>query len=736
MVTKRDTAKISKSVDSKSVVSKQEKASSITLNRKAELIGDMPSVLDLRDIKLKHKGEIRITDDDLIEYIHLPSGEFSNVVIADLPNLKEIHAHGLGPTWMECQNLPNLKTLVIDGGARWLSVEQAGVLSSIDVGKCEQLGYLSIQHAPMLRSLNIEECRLLPHVQGLSTEEQDRLGVTRQMETVQAESKRDGSVYPRMTCTDIQLVLGKIKKAERLLKKQFPIDGEEIDAPNVSSQTYSYRLLQPGETVYTGGTGESYAYAFEVTTDETKGKKTVTNVLDERGIHEPEAAIGQALRRVTSGLGLARDAAPTEDQLLTYLNLLLSASGSDPMAWTSTDDGALRLALAANPLMSTDALAKLANDPDPAIRLAVAQNPAAELDVRRAVLHGLITERDVTTRLSIARSTATATEDLETLSGDSDVETLCAVAINPVTPSSLRAAVLEALSNCGESSGELLVARSPDAPKHLFPALLGSTDQQVLVAISENIGVPDSVRSAALEKLADSDEPNVKLSVAKNKLTPSAVLDSLSKASDSKLLGAIAENPSTPAEALGLLAQSKEWFVRCGVAGNPSAPPFSLLILAKDKDAVGGEYIRKSVAGNVNTPTTAFILLAKDKDWQIRLAVAQNAATPEDVLVNLATDKEYSVREHVARNMNAPSSALEVLSIDKHDNIKVCVAKNIRSSSDTLTRLASDRYIATRREVASNPATSRSVRQMLLNDAEQQVRTAAEKSLNTGADVL
>lgn len=728
MVTKKAAAKIPKSVIPKSEVSKPNKACPLTLTRKAELIGDIPAVLDLREFKLKHKGEIRITEDDSVECIHLSSGDFYNVVIADLPNLKEIHAHGLGPTWMECQNLPNLKTLVIDGGTRWLSVEHAGVLSGIDVGKCEHLGYLSIQQAPMLSTLNIEQCRLLPHVQGLSTEEQDRLSITRQIEAVQAASKGDGFVYPRMTCTDIERVLGNIQNAEGLLKKQFPLDGEEIDVPNAPSPTYSYRLLQPGEKVYTGGTGESYVYAFEATTQETKGKKTVTNVLDERGIHEPEAAIGQALHRVTSRLGLGTDIAPTEGQLLTYLNLLLSAPDSDPVSWTITDDGALRLALAANPLIPTLTLATLANDPDPAIRLAVAQNPAAELNVRRSVLHGLVTEKDRTIRLSIARSTATAPEDQETLSGDGDVETLCAVASNPVTPTSLRATVLEALSTCGESSGELLVARSPDAPEHLFPALLKSIDQQVLVALSENIGVPDSVRSAALEKLADCDEPNVKLSVAKNRLTPPAVLVSLSKASDPKLLGVIAENPATPTETLGHLAQSKDWFVRCGVAGNPSAPPSALLILAKDKDAIGGEYIRKSVAGNVKTPTAAFVFLAKDKDWQIRLTVAKNATTPEDVLENLATDKEYSVREHVARNISAPSSALEVLSLDKHDNIKVCVAKNIRSSSDTLTRLASDRYIATRREVASNPATPRSVREMLLNDAEQQVRAAAEKS--------
>jgi hypothetical protein len=721
-------AKTTKLASAKSVASMPQGESTLALNRKNELIGDVPPILDLREVKFKHKGEIRISESESIECIHLPDGEFSNVVIQDLPNLKEIHAHGTGPTWLDCQNLPSLSTLFIDGGTRWLNVDDAGNLIDIDVGKCEHMGYLSIQHAPILSRVSIEQCRLLPSIHGMSTEYQDRLGLTRQLEVIQAMSKRDSSAYPRMTCTDIELVLGNIRRGEVLLKKLFPNEDEEVDALD-ASPSYSYRLLQPGEKVYTGGTGESYCYAFEVTTQETKGKKQVTNYLEERGINEPEAAIGETLRRVVSGLGLAKGMAPSEDQLLTYLNLLLSAPDVEPVSWIKTDDVILRFALAANPLMPAPALKHLANDQDPKIRLAVAENPASEFQVRQRLLHGLVTEKDLATRLCIARSDATAPEDLATLSINSGVETLCAIAENPVSPGTLRAAVFETLSICGDPIGLLLVASSSDAPKHLFSGLLKSSEKDVIVAISENTGAPESLRSAALEQLASSGDPQVKRCVARNKLTPPAVLNLLAKDADSGLLGIISNNPATPASTLEELAKSDDWSTRCGVADNPSTPPSVLLVLSKDLDALGGEYIRKSVAGNPATPEAAFKFLLKDKDWQTRAALAKNIAVPKDLFEILAKDKEYSVREHVARNFWAPASALEILSADKNDNIKMHVAKNPNSSADTLTRLADDPYYATRRDVASNSATPVSVLQVLLIDTEQQVRDAAEKSL-------
>jgi hypothetical protein len=728
MVTKKIAANTTKLATETSALSKPKAKNSLKLNKKNVLTGDLPPMLDLREIQLTHKGEIRIEESDTVEFIHLPDGAFSYVVIAGLPNLKEIHAHGRGPTWLDCQELPSLKSLVIDSCTRWLNVDHADTLSEIDVGNCEQLGYLSVQLAPQLSRVNIEKCRLLLNVQGISTDDQERLGLTKQMQIAQAISKKSLSVYPQMTGSDIEWVLDNIWRGAAQLKMRFPNEDEEMSSPD-TPPSFRCRLLEPGEKVYTGGTGESYCYAFEVFKKETKGKKSITYVLSELGIHEPEEAIAKALGWVSSTLGLANSLEPTEDQLLTYLRLSLSDTESDPASWTKIDDLLLRREMAANPLMTSHALEQLGGDEDPQTRFAVAKNPATDFKTRQRLLHGLVKEKDSAMRVGIAQSEATAVQDLETLSQTDEIEILCAVAENSQCPSDLRKAIFETLSTCGETRGLILVASSTDAPGHVYSKLLTSPDQHVIVAIAENIGAPEQIRSSALAQLADSDDPRIKQSVARNPLTPPAVLESLAKNEDPRLLGFIVKNPATPSYTLEHLAKNNDWSIRCGVAENHATPPSALLVLSKDTDELGGEYIRKAVAGNHATPVSALKLLIKEKDWQTRSAVAKNMGTPKDLLEILASDKEYSVRESVAKNSSAAPSALDILSTDQKDNIKMFVAKNSNTSADTLIRLSVDPYFATRREVATNAATPTAVLQFLLNDADQQVRTAAEKSL-------
>ena len=71
MVTKKASAKTTKSTPAKSVAIKSPGKSALALNRKNDLIGEIPLVLDLREITLKHKGEIRIAESDSVECIHL-----------------------------------------------------------------------------------------------------------------------------------------------------------------------------------------------------------------------------------------------------------------------------------------------------------------------------------------------------------------------------------------------------------------------------------------------------------------------------------------------------------------------------------------------------------------------------------------------------------------------------------------------------------------------------------------
>jgi len=704
----------------------------LSLNEQNVLIGDYPKILDFQNLGLTYDDEIYISDSELVECIYLPAFTFIDVVIENLPNLREIHSDEDGPTWLACRNLPKLNTIIVDGSLRWLSVDGAALLQTIDVGKCEHLGYLSVRNAPSLSQVNVEQCRLLPQIDDLSAEHQIQLGVTQQIEAIQSRSKRDSTLYERMTFTDIELVLANISCGEVLLKKQFLQSRGASNSTDESLCDYGYRLLDPGEGVYTGGTGESYCYAFEVTSQGTAQDEDVVSIDYAVGIHEPEDAIGEALSWAASDLALSRDRAPSNDQVLSFINLLLNDPTAAPTCWIRTDDVALRLALAGNPLMPSGALDVLAMDKSSKIRLAVAENPAATVEVRRTLLHELAADVDPEVRLSVAKSAVTAIVDMTALAKDRNVKVLCAVAENPIISSGLRASVLEILSKSDDPSGLLLVAKSPDAPAAVsaFSDLLQCSDQNVIIAIAENIGMPESERLAALKVLAASEDFNAKWSVASNELTPPPVLDSLAKETNRRLLEAVAKNPATPVLTLQYLAKNNEWSVRCCVAENPSTPPLVLLLLAKDKDDSWGEYIRKSVAGNPAAPVAAFEILVGDNDWQTRASIAGNPAAPKAILELLARDEKYSVRENVAKNPESSIGALEILAKDKNNNLRMYVARHPASSSDILTMLAHDSYDAVRRDVATNKATPDSVLKVLSKEAETQVREAAERSQN------
>ena len=306
----------------------------LALDHQNVLIGDYPRVLDFQDLNLTYQGEIRISDSELVESIHLPAFTFIDVVIENLPNLKEIHADEYGPTWLVCRNLPKLKTITVDGSLRWLSVDGAAQLQIIDVGKCEHLGYLSVRNAPKLDHVNVEQCRLLPNIEGLSAELQIQLGVTQQIEAIQSRSKRNSIRYEGMTFTDIDLVLANIGHGEVLLKRRFLESMGESNIADMPPREYSYRLLDPGEDVYTGGTGEAYCYAFDVATQGTEQDEDEEFIDHEVGIHEPEDAIEEALSWVNQGSKIPlRDGLPTDDQVLSFINLLLVDPNADLPSW-------------------------------------------------------------------------------------------------------------------------------------------------------------------------------------------------------------------------------------------------------------------------------------------------------------------------------------------------------------------------------------------------------------------
>lgn len=305
----------------------------LALDEQNVLIGVYPKVLDFLNSKLTHAGRIRISGSDLVESICLPAFTFIDVVIENLPNLREIHADEDGPTWLVCRNLPKLRTISIDGGMRWLSVDGATSLQTVDVGKCEHLDYFSVRNAPSLSHVNVEQCRLLSRIEDLSADHQIQLDVIQQIEAIQSRSKRDSNLYERMTYTDIDLVLANISRGEVLLKKRLPKSKGASKSSHESPCEYSYRLLDPGEEVYTGGTGQSYCYAFEVATQGTAQDKLATFIDYEVGIDEPEDAIDEALGWVLGSVVLTRNGVPSHQQVLSLINMLLCDPNADLPIW-------------------------------------------------------------------------------------------------------------------------------------------------------------------------------------------------------------------------------------------------------------------------------------------------------------------------------------------------------------------------------------------------------------------
>lgn len=192
----------------------------------------------------------------------------------------------------------------------------------------------------------------------------------------------------------IELALLNIGRGEVLLQRyvqsELAVSGDDGEVGEEEKlQDYSFRRLEPGEDVYTGGTGQSYDFAFIVSRDETQGNKVVTFVIEERGIHKPEDSIGEALSWVASGLRLVRNRAPSDDQVLCILNLLLDAPDVGPDTWIKTKDAKLRLDLAGNPLMPAYALEQLAKHKSAAVRSAITENPAAPTELRQRLLQDL-----------------------------------------------------------------------------------------------------------------------------------------------------------------------------------------------------------------------------------------------------------------------------------------------------------------------------------------------------------
>jgi hypothetical protein len=282
------------------------------------------------------KPVVCISNDVTLRVIHFPL-EFDYVVFDNLPNLEELHIGGGGPKdtwdamshslqWMICRNLPKLKKITVNCKVlRWLEIDGAESLQSIDLRKAGAIDRLSILNAPSVKKIDVRGCKKLKEISGMHPDKQSELGVTDQIESMQANSKCDGTLYKNMSFTDVEHVLWTINYGVKIASLKGLFHGDEDfcygreDDPDFNN--FSFHLLRPLEFVYTGGTGETYAYE-AVCHDFSNGKYGAYLGV---GNSTQEECLDQALDTLSgSDLNIPGKQDPTNMQILEFLNKLVA----------------------------------------------------------------------------------------------------------------------------------------------------------------------------------------------------------------------------------------------------------------------------------------------------------------------------------------------------------------------------------------------------------------------------
>lgn len=313
---------------------KPEKIITIKLGKNEVLKGPYPKNMDVRDMKIyteiflhmpdvfknaavegrPPQPNIYIANDKVLEVLHFPSDAIgiSYAVIENLPNLREIHvgpAEGDKSTgwdcldWLILQNLPSLQSITVRGRLRWLDIHSAGNLKTVDVANAKSLDHFSISGAPALDSVMIKGCVKLRVIDGITDAENAKLSINQQIKKNQSSSKLDGVLYPNMTYTDIDNVLQIINQGVKQATRAGNLDGDFCygQEDNAEFNSFSFSLLRPLEHVYTGGTGETYAYE---SIGHDYSKKFGIGIVSSTGCSTQEGCLEYSLNSADLGLDI------------------------------------------------------------------------------------------------------------------------------------------------------------------------------------------------------------------------------------------------------------------------------------------------------------------------------------------------------------------------------------------------------------------------------------------------
>lgn len=283
-------------------------------------------------------------------------------------------------------------------------------------------------------------------------------------------------------------------------------------------------------------------------------------------------------------------------------------------------------------------------------------------------------------------------------------------------------ACLERLAGSEDREVRSAIADNPQTPLPILERLANDPHDDVRRSISRNTNTPVSW----LIKFANDRSDDVRANTARNPRTPASVLEQLSRDRVQSVRYVVARHPQTPIPVLETLAAEPDVNMRCAVTQNPNLPIGVLEKLAQCSETS----IKRAVASHPKAPTALVReLLYEGAKW-FRGDVAR-ATQSVEILDRLARDWEPWVRQCVTENRYTPAILLEKLAKDEKMEIRINVAKHPNTPTAVLASLASDRYLKVRTEVAKNVNTEIEVLKGLARDRIAPVRQAAQIRLQS-----
>lgn len=276
-----------------------------------KLVGPLPETLDLSDgsfpdLDFSSESIFHISGDSVIKKLTLPCGVIgvNFLCINDLPLLEEINLVGDPISicrtfqWIYLGKVPSLKKISLKGNVCSLEIENAMSLMDVDLSGCRDLDYFKVEDVPHSIGINVLGCNKLRGVVGLDAEYSCSKDLLEQIDANQKNSRLDGLLYEGMTFTDIDAVNDLVNEGVKAMSRKGLLYNEDDDSImgkyylasyDPEFKPYTFRILQPLESVYTGGTGETCSYVFvqryvsaenfEIEDDEGAGNSSPENCL-------------------------------------------------------------------------------------------------------------------------------------------------------------------------------------------------------------------------------------------------------------------------------------------------------------------------------------------------------------------------------------------------------------------------------------------------------------------------